>query len=249
MANYDSIYQEEYNKYLGDTERRIANAQTQAEESLKKSYDASKSKLDSSRQDALKQAYITKRLAQRDAPEQMAKHGLSGGYTESNLASIERAYANNRNAAQKTYDENLTSLDIGYNGDLASLRNSYLDMINAAKQNAASQALTSAAQRYNALKAEEEAAAASSAGSSYGYSGSASRTSASPVSSNSNTGAGYGTVSADSVYTGKGSYAPTNQYNGYGATKGFTGTRIETRNGRRYSVTYQNGLQTGQKLL
>ena len=218
MANYDSIYQEEYNKYLGDTERRIANAQTQAEESLKKSYDASKSKLDSSRQDALKQAYITKRLAQRDAPEQMAKHGLSGGYTESNLASIERAYANNRNAAQKNYDENLTSLDVGYNGDLASLRNSYLDMINAAKQNAASQALTSAAQRYNALKAEEKASAASSG-------------------------------SADSVYTGKGSYTPPNQYNGYGATKGFTGTRIETRNGRRYSVTYQNGLQTGQKLL
>ena len=242
MANYDSIYQEEYNKYLGDTERRIANAQTQAEESLKKSYDASKSKLDSSRQDALKQAYITKRIAQRDAPEQMAKHGLSGGYTESNLASIERAYANNRNAAQKTYDENLTSLDIGYNGDLASLRNSYLDMINAAKQNAASQALTSAAQRYNALKAEEEAAAASSGGSS-------SRTSASPVSSKSNTGAGYGTVRTDSVYTGKGSYTPSNQYNGYGATRGFTGTRIETRNGRRYSVTYQNGLQTGQKLL
>ena len=42
MANYDSIYQEESNKYLGDTERRIANAQTQAAKSLKKSYDASK---------------------------------------------------------------------------------------------------------------------------------------------------------------------------------------------------------------
>ena len=159
----------------------------------------------------------------------MARQGLSGGYTESNLASIERAYANNRNAAKKNYDENLTSLDIGYNGDLASLRNSYLDMINAAKQNAASQALTSAAQRYNALKAEEKAAAASSGGSSYASSRSASRTSASPVGSNSNT----------SPY----------QYNGYGATRGFTGHRIERRKGRLYSVRYQNGLQIGQKLL
>lgn len=249
MANYDNIYKEEYNKYIGDAESRISNAQKQAEDSLKKTYDASKARLDNDRKESLRQAYITKMMALRDAPAQMARQGLSGGYTESNLASIERAYANNRNAAQKNYDENLTSLDVGYNGDLASLRNSYLDMINAAKQNAASQALTSAAQRYNALKAEEEAAAASSGGSSYASSGSASRTSASPVSSNSNSGAGYGTVRTDSVYTGKGSYTPPNQYNGYGATKGFTGTRIETRNGRRYSVTYQNGLQTGQKLL
>lgn len=203
MADYDKIYNEEYTKYLGNTVNDIKNAQATAEKGLKTAYDASKKKLDDSRAKALNEAYVTKMLALRDAPAQMAKQGLSGGYTESNLASIERAYANNRNNTQNSYNDNISQLDVGYNNDLSTLKNSYLDMINSAKQNAASQALNSAAQRYNALQAEEAAAAASSGGGSGGGSVSVANETAATPQKSYQTNLSYGTFRGDSVYNNK----------------------------------------------
>jgi len=169
-VSYDQIYKEEFDKALGDSVTRLQQSQEQQEKALKAGYDQQQANLTANKNKALKEAYISKMKEERDMPSAMARQGLNGGMVESNLASINRAYQNNRNAAEENYANNKTTLDVGYEGDLANIRSQYVDAIASARQNANSLALTQAGQRYNVLvaeeekkKAEEEAAAAKKA--------------------------------------------------------------------------------------
>lgn len=181
-VSYDQIFKEEYNKQLGDSVTRLQQSQAQQEKALRAGYDQQQQKLTENKNKALREAYISKMKEERDMPSTMARQGLNGGMTESNIASIQRNYQNNRNAAETNYNDNRTSLDVGYEGDLANIRSQYVDAIASARQNAHSLALTSAGQRYNAAvaeeekaKAEAEAAAAAAQAASSGGSGGSSR--------------------------------------------------------------------------
>ena len=150
---YEDIYNEEYNKVLGNSVKKLEEAQAQGEKSLKTSYDTTADRLKQNRDNSLKQAYISRMKEQKAAPSMLARQGLNGGYTETNLASINRNYQNNRNAAELNYQNNLKDADVAYNSDLSSLKSTFADAINSAKQNAISIALSSAAQRFNAQQA------------------------------------------------------------------------------------------------
>ena len=152
---YEDIYNEEFTKQLGDSVTRLQQSQQQ-EKALKAGYDQQQANLQANRNKALKEAYISKMKEERDMPSVMARQGLNGGMVESNIASINRAYQNNRRAAEDNYANNKTTLDVGYEGDLANIRSQYVDAIATARQNANSLALTAAQQRYNNLVAEEE---------------------------------------------------------------------------------------------
>ena len=171
-VSYDAIYNEEYKKAIGDSVANLEKTRAAAETSLKKSYDNSVNKVKQDQNEALRQAYISKRKEELYAQSALARQGLSGGMSETNQASILRNYQNNRNTANKNYQTNLSSLEQGYNSDLASLRANYDDYINSARQNAVSIAISNAANRYNILKAEEEEQKAASRSSSSGSSGS-----------------------------------------------------------------------------
>lgn len=153
---YEDIYNEEFTKQLGDSVTRLQQSQEQQEKALKAGYDQQQANLQANRNKALKEAYISKMKEERDMPSVMARQGLNGGMVESNVASINRAYQNNRRAAEDNYANNKTTLDVGYEGDLANIRSQYVDAIATARQNANSLALTAAQQRYNNLVAEEE---------------------------------------------------------------------------------------------
>ena len=157
---YEDIYNEEFTKQLGDSVTRLQQSQEQQEKALKAGYDQQQANLQANRNKALKEAYISKMKEERDMPSAMARQGLNGGMVESNVASINRAYQNNRRAAEDNYANNKTTLDVGYEGDLANIRSQYVDAIATARQNANSLALSAAQQKYNNLLAEEEKAKA-----------------------------------------------------------------------------------------
>lgn len=155
-VSYDQIYKEELNKAIGDSVTRLQQSQEQQEKALKAGYDQQQTALADNRNKALREAYISKMKEERDMPSAMARQGLNGGMVESNVASINRAYQNNRRAAEDNFANNKTTLDVGYEGDLANIRSQYVDAIATARQNANSLALSNAGTRYNALVAEEE---------------------------------------------------------------------------------------------
>ena len=147
---YDAFYDEEYKKILGNSVNKLEEAQQQNEKSLKTNYDTTVNKLQQTRDNSLKEAYISRMKEQKAAPATLARQGLNGGYSETNQAAITRNYQNNRNSAEQNYQNNLKDADVAYNSDLSSLKATYADAINSAKQNAISLALSSAAQRFNA---------------------------------------------------------------------------------------------------
>lgn len=159
-VSYDQIYKEEFNKAIGDSVTRLQQSQEQQEKALKAGYDQQQTALADNRNKALREAYISKMKEERDMPSAMARQGLNGGMVESNVASINRAYQNNRRAAEDNFANNKTTLDVGYEGDLANIRSQYVDAIATARQNANSLALSAAQQKYNNLLAEEEKAKA-----------------------------------------------------------------------------------------
>lgn len=163
-VKYEDIYKDEYKKAIGNSVAKLEESEKAAQTSLKKNYDATAARLKETRDESLKQAYISKMKEEKDAPAILARQGLGGGYSETNQANITRNYQNNRAAANKNYQDNLTNADVAYNSDAASLKATYADAINAAKQNAISLAMQQASQRYNAALAEEQAAGSGTGG-------------------------------------------------------------------------------------
>lgn len=62
-------------------------------------------------EDAAKQAYVSRQVAQRDLPQRMAAMGNSGGLSESSLVALQNQYENQRNAYETQYQEQLSGLD------------------------------------------------------------------------------------------------------------------------------------------
>lgn len=152
-VKYDDIYNEEYNKAIGNSVKKLEESQEAAEKARRTAHEATTNKLQQNHSNAMKQAYISKMKEQKAAPSILARQGLNGGYSETNQASITRNYHNNRLAADLNLQNSLKDADVQLDSDIASLKSTYADAINSAKQNAISLALSAAAQRFNAQQA------------------------------------------------------------------------------------------------
>ena len=91
------------------------------------------------KEQAQRQAYIQSQVAERDMQQNLSAQGLSGGASESTLASMRNNYASNRNSNEEEYLNNAASLNASYQSELANLENQYqqlIDALNAEKANA-----------------------------------------------------------------------------------------------------------------
>lgn len=91
------------------------------------------------KEQAQRQAYIQSQEAERDMQQNLSAQGLSGGASESTLASMRNNYSSNRNSNEEEYLNNAASLNAAYQSELANLENQYqqlIDALNAEKANA-----------------------------------------------------------------------------------------------------------------
>jgi hypothetical protein len=91
------------------------------------------------KEQAQRQAYIQSQEAERDMQQNLSAQGLSGGASESTLASMRNNYASNRNSNEEEYLNNAASLNASYQSELANLENQYqqlIDALNAEKASA-----------------------------------------------------------------------------------------------------------------
>lgn len=198
-ANWKDIYNEKINELTagnyGTQEQSLRDAYNNQVSALDAQRNATEKKLTDTRDESLRQAYITKMQSQRDMPSLMAAQGLGGGATETSVANILRSYQSGRNAANKQYSGDLTTLETNHatnKNTLGSDLNTKLADLQAAKR---VEALSLAQFAYQAAKAEEEAEAERQrqAAASRSYSSGGSRTSPSASSNTSRPGAkGYG---------------------------------------------------------
>lgn len=150
--DYDTLIKQtndEYDRQKKTYEDEKANQQA----ALKSSYDTQVSNLGKTRDAALREAYINREIQKRDMPSLLSMQGLRGGATETALSSLLKSYQNARNTAYDTYAQNKTAADNSYNTNLANLGSSYADKFATVEANRSSALM----QLYQQKAAQEQA--------------------------------------------------------------------------------------------
>lgn len=132
-ASIYSLYEQQMN-----AQRDALEQQRKARlNALQANYNNAKNQLDSSfasgeaqmnqdADDALREAYISNMLNQRNMNQYLNGQGITGGAAESILANLYNTYGNNRNDIERGRMDNLRQLLANYQGTLGDIENSYL---------------------------------------------------------------------------------------------------------------------------
>lgn len=110
-----------YNSQIGNLRSNYDSTVNQ----LNASYDNSANKVNANAENSLREAYINKMLSQKNLGQQMAAQGLTGGATESTLASLLNNYGNSRNNIETTKANNLSDLAFTRDNNLAEALRSF----------------------------------------------------------------------------------------------------------------------------
>lgn len=146
----------------------LANGYNSTKDALGRQYDASKGEVNRDAERALREAYVNKMMSGKNLQQQLTAQGLSGGASESVLASLQNNYGNSRNGIETTRNENLTDLENTFQNNLAAAEREYYNQLAAAAdqktqlemqiENALANALTGSYEsQINALSNADEA--------------------------------------------------------------------------------------------
>lgn len=135
-----AAYQQAYEAQLA----AIREAQAAQERARREALGYAQSSVNQNSDEALRQAYIQSRKAQRDMPQQLAAQGISGGLSESTAASLQNQYGENRNELEMARQQALAQLASEYAAGAATDASTYNTQIanilgQQAQQNAALQ--------------------------------------------------------------------------------------------------------------
>ncbi|BDF57514.1 hypothetical protein CE91St36_03310 [Christensenellaceae bacterium] len=117
---------------------------------------ASTDKIAQTRDEALRQAYISKRQNEKTMPSLLAANGMTGGANETSVASLLRNYQNARNAANNSYASSEKDLRTNYDTNTATLGSRYANLLAQLQQKRRDDAIAQAQFAYNAQVEKEK---------------------------------------------------------------------------------------------
>jgi len=106
-----------YNNSVGNANSLYNTQQSSLQDDLVNSEES----INYAAEKSLQEAYINKMNSQKNLEQLLTAQGLSGGASESSIASLLNTYGNNRNSVESEKNSNLASLRANYNSNLASL--------------------------------------------------------------------------------------------------------------------------------
>lgn len=109
---------------------------------LENQYNRSRESINRDSENSLRQAYINKMLSQKNLGQQMSAQGLTGGATETTLASMLNNYNNARNNINTTTNNNLYNLEGNYSDNISQARQAYNSAVASANLARAQQAMS-----------------------------------------------------------------------------------------------------------
>ena len=110
ISSMMAAYQQAYEAQLS----AIREAQAAQERARREALGYAQGSVNQNSDEALRQAYIQARKAQRDMPQQLAAQGISGGLSESTAASLQNQYGENRNELEQARQQALAQLASEY---------------------------------------------------------------------------------------------------------------------------------------
>ena len=159
MANYNEIYDEAYGSLedqYTEKKKNLNDAWDKEQTSLDEQKKAADERNLETRNEALRQAFISRKQNERSMPGLMTAQGLSGGPSETAIASVMRGYQNTRNAANKEYGTNQTTLDTDYSSSNTTLGSKYAQLLNDLQTQRTNDAVTQAQLQYQAALQQEQ---------------------------------------------------------------------------------------------
>lgn len=126
--NNMSALESAYAKRLSGLDSNLETTKNQ----LASSYNNSRTSLGQNEENALREAYINRMMNEKNLRQQLNAQGLTGGASESAIASMLNNYGTSRNNINTTAANNLRELEQTYNGNLASAQQNYNDAVNSA---------------------------------------------------------------------------------------------------------------------
>jgi len=115
---------------LNETRNQLANQ-----------YNRSKTNINQDAENSLRQAYINNMMNRKNLGQQMSAQGLTGGATETTLASMANNYGNARNGINTTLNNNLSDLEGNYSDNLSQAQQAYNSAVASANLAKAQQAM------------------------------------------------------------------------------------------------------------
>ncbi|MEG0595119.1 MAG: hypothetical protein RR514_07860 [Christensenella sp.] len=105
---------------------------------------------------AKQDAYYTKRMAEKNLPQQLAAQGITGGMTETTLSNLYNNMLGAQNTANSAFQSANTEVGNNYATNAASLKTKWAQAISEAQQNKRNDSWAKAQWAYQAKLAEEE---------------------------------------------------------------------------------------------
>lgn len=159
--DWNTIYTQKWNdsqKDYSEAEAAYKKAQADEQKALDQSLAAGRTQLANTRDEALRQSYITKRQNEREMPALLKANGINGGASETSAASLLRNYQNSRNSANNSYTQGDTDLTNNYNQNTAALGSRYNTLLAELLQKRKDDTWNQTQFAYNAAQQEEEIA-------------------------------------------------------------------------------------------
>lgn len=92
---------------------------------LQRQYDSSKNEVNADANKSLREAYINYMLNKKNLNQNLTAQGIGGGAAESTMAGMYNNYGNSRNNINTTLNDNLTSLENTYQGNISNANQQY----------------------------------------------------------------------------------------------------------------------------
>lgn len=125
-------YQSYYDSVLADQRAAMEARQKALEENyqrqlgvLQNAHNNNVDTLNGQREDALRSAYVSYMLGQKDLNQRLANQGINGGMSETVMANLLNNYGGNRGNIENQYQQVLGNLNSAYDSNVASLSNQH----------------------------------------------------------------------------------------------------------------------------
>jgi hypothetical protein len=111
---YNNTLRAAYDNQAGTIKAALGDERT----ALQNQFNSANQTLGDTRDQSLRNAYISYETAKRSLPETMRLQGINGGMTESTASELSRAYARGQSTANTQYSKDYGSLNDSYNNNL-----------------------------------------------------------------------------------------------------------------------------------
>lgn len=135
--DFQKMFEEELAKSGTGYEEQIKeyqNSQKAEEQALQAQQALQQVKLQKDKQNSQQDAYVAKRMAEKNMPQMLAAQGLTGGMAETTASNIFNDYLKSNTAAENRYSTANSEMQNSYMTNSAALKTKYSQLLSEARQ-------------------------------------------------------------------------------------------------------------------